>query len=396
MGSAVELAAATFLSPGLSGLLRVWQFAGPACCFKAAVLARGAGPAVSSSSSCRGLRGGTGGLLGEACALPWEDWWPSLGRCSLVAQLRAPVGSDGSHLALDRAWAAANARPELVNAPTPEGKPLILAVQRGRRDVAELLRRSGAGLSRRVADELLYEYAGRGNTGAISLLLCDSRGAVRCEPWACPNSRPTRHGGTPLDVAVSRGHTSCAELLRLAGGRHSLHWAARGGLPADVEAWLGEGACADERDGSGATPLWLAVKGEGSPPPHMSARREVSSASSSSFSSSPPTRHGPALLQEQEKEAAESPHGHCVSLLLEARASVDVLPITMETPLLIAAARGDIRRCAQLLEAGADPTVRDRHGRTPLERAARADVRTLLLAAASAAAARGSCADDAR
>uniref|UniRef100_A0A7S4S8B8 Uncharacterized protein n=1 Tax=Alexandrium monilatum TaxID=311494 RepID=A0A7S4S8B8_9DINO len=335
-GAAAELQAAAFFSPGPAGLLRLWQFAGPACCHKAAGLARGAGPG-SGCGSC--------GSKGPRATCEWEDWWPSLARCSLTALLHAPPGSELWNL--DQAWAAIRARPEAVNASTPEGKRLVLAIRRGCRYIAELLRHSGAVLSGRVADELLYEAAGHGNAPAVKLLLCDGRGAIRANPWASANAKPMRHGGTPLDAATSRGHGECAEVLRRAGGRHSLHNAAVRGLLDDVTAWLADGACVDEPDGKGATPLWLAVQGACGP--------------------------GSAKVEEHGEQRER-----CVRMLLEAGATVDALPITLETPLLVAAAHGHARLCSLLMRARADPTVRDRSGRTALSSAEQADVQVIL------------------
>jgi len=307
-------------------------------------------------------------LLGKPSHLPWEEWWPSLGRCNLISILLRPpgvptnaqAGEVGS--ALDRVWAALQTRPELANTPSPEGRPIIIALQQGHRDIAELLSISGATLRGRVADDLLYESAMRGNTGPISLLLCDALGKPRSQPWACPNARPTRHGGTPLDIAVTRGNSQCAEIIRRCGGYHSLHWAAKNAIPTDVAKWLASGACADERDGSGATPLWHAVRGPNA--------------------QSTPVRQAVPEKSSSSGDGEESPRGSCIAMLLKAGATVDVLPITLETPLLIAAARGDVRRCSQLLEARADPTVADRDGHTPLQRAKGEDVRALLSRAA--------------
>lgn len=339
-----DLQEAAFLGPGPAGLLRIWQFAGPACCCKASTLARGAGPQVAAAVS-------PGTMPWETCKLPWQDWWPTLARSGLMNQLAAP---NSEHmLSLDAAWVAIHARPSIVHETTTEGRPLIAFMRSGRRAIAELLRRHGAAVSRPVANEVLYASAKLGNAASVDLLLFDSQG-LRCEPWASPNSMPVRHGGTPLDVATANGHTECAELLRLAGGRHSLHRAAALGLPDDVSAWLEDGGCVDERDGSGATPLCLAVRGPGW-----------------------------AVLQ-QLADVGQRPPGNgvaqCVRLLLDAQATVDALPITQETPLLSAADQGDVRLCSMLLDARADPLVRDRKGRTALDVAANVHVRAILSA----------------
>jgi len=98
---------------------------------------------------------------------------------------------------------------------------------------------------------------------------------------------------------------------------------------------------------------------------------------------------GPQELQPSKKAFSASSSGglpgslrsRCVATLLEACAAVNVLPITMETPLLIASARGDLPLCEQLLAAEADPSLADRSGRTPLKCAANDRVRQLLVTA---------------
>lgn len=333
----MDIAAYVFFNPG-PDFFRVWHFAGPACCVKASGLARSAG--VTAGWRCS--------PLGTPSVQLWEEWWPRLAEESLLGMLGRQAEGP---LVLDRAWATLRKWSVLANRPTLEGRPLVVAVQHGQRDLAELLRHAGAVLGKRAADLLLHEAAGRGDVAVVSLLLLDASGSVRVEPWAAANAEPKRHGGTALDAALARGRPQCAELIRLAGGRHSLHGAARQAIVADVEAWLEEGASADERDGSGATPLWLVVKGPLS-----------------------------------KSEASTSPHARdrCVDLLLGARATVDVLPITMETPLLLAAAMGDALCCARLLAARANPSARDREGRTPLDCAANAQIHGLLHSATSA------------
>ncbi|CAE7849019.1 DEGP10, partial [Symbiodinium necroappetens] len=266
------------------------------------------------------------------------EWWPDLGKCHLLAQLRPGL------LSLDRLWAAIRARPEDVNTATPDGRPLTIAVQKGCRGAAELLRKSGAVLTCAGADGLLRESAKGGNVEALQLLLFETSGCLRKEPWASLNARPVKHGGTPLDVAVSQNQQECVELLLKAGGRRSLHRAAELAMPSMVRAWLSEGAAVEECDSSGATPLLLAAKGRG----RTAERTE------------------------------------CLQLLLRAEAVVDALPITQVTPLMHAASRGVREHCELLLEARADCHCRDRNGRQPIDHAATEDVRALLSAAMSA------------
>jgi len=214
MPGAADAAAASqhaaFFFPSDAGLLGLWQFAGPACCHKAAGLSRGAGPGARRRGGPWDVRRGW----------RWEDSWPQLAKGNdLSSQLQVP--RDGEEWSLDKAWASVHADPPAVGRRTPQGRPLAVAVRRGRRELAELLRRSGAILTCREADSLLHEAAGEGNAAAVEVLLCDGRGAIRDSPWADPNAILSGCEETALDAAVAGGHDGCAEVLRRAGGRHS-------------------------------------------------------------------------------------------------------------------------------------------------------------------------------
>ncbi|CAK9097745.1 unnamed protein product [Durusdinium trenchii] len=312
MASSQDVQQAAFLNPAPLGLLRIWHFAGPSSCCKAR-------------------------LLTSASELPKPDaaWWPDLARGHLVAQLR----SSEAFLALDRAWALLHLRPEQANAATPEGKPMTLAVKKGCRGVAELLRSQGAVLNPGAANALLHEAASTGNLKCLELLLLDSTGRVRSNCWASPNARPSKHGGTALDAAEAKGHEACAQLLRSIGGRHSIQRSAELALPDTLRQWLQEGADVEERDGSGATPLWLTAKGV---------------------------------------KGTEQQRSECIQLLLGAQATVDALPITQETPLMVAAQRGSVAHCQLLLQARAEVHRSDRRNRRVLEHAKGPQVRQLL------------------
>eukprot|EP00405_Crypthecodinium_cohnii_P027392 CAMPEP_0206506438 /NCGR_PEP_ID=MMETSP0324_2-20121206/56766_1 /ASSEMBLY_ACC=CAM_ASM_000836 /TAXON_ID=2866 /ORGANISM="Crypthecodinium cohnii, Strain Seligo" /LENGTH=594 /DNA_ID=CAMNT_0053996169 /DNA_START=171 /DNA_END=1952 /DNA_ORIENTATION=+ len=460
--------------------LKIWHFAGPACSFKAKTLARGFGwdpskAAMSAQGRNQALPGAARATTatvataataiattatapasaaatteaviprGESASadqhlyfatssggeqtnvelwdrrrqetLHWQEWWPDLAECSLMAQIfavapspdssssRSPpdpphstssataapsrasasLGSatpttaiataaaaatttatastaarqEPSTLAklahskpnsiapfigflLDRAWAVITARPDRVTAPTPHGKPLTEAVRYGFRGIALLLRERGASLGPKVAEELLYEAAREGRMATIQLMLFDRSGAPSAEPWASVNSKPLRHGGTAVDVADSKGHRACVALLRAAGGRLSLHRASTLRHEEDISAWLQEGADVDECDSSGATPLWLVVRG----------RRQAD---------------GQSTLEAQGQ--GRTPSIDCIQRLLQAKATVDALPISLETPLAVAASSGDVEHCRLLLAARASLESRDREGRTPLQRA---------------------------
>eukprot|EP00929_Paragymnodinium_shiwhaense_P000161 TRINITY_DN100401_c0_g1_i1.p1 TRINITY_DN100401_c0_g1~~TRINITY_DN100401_c0_g1_i1.p1 ORF type:complete len:487 (-),score=31.18 TRINITY_DN100401_c0_g1_i1:98-1558(-) len=334
-----------FFEPEPSGLLRVWKFAGPACCCKAACLAVGAGPAgVATSGGClqRAQR---------ARASPCLDWWRSVAVSDLVPCIYAP--HDDKMISLDWAWIAMQVRPDLVTTATPMGRPIILAIQRGRRDIAELLRSRGAVLNNRTANELLFDFASKGNAESIAVMLFDSRGYLRSEPWAAVNFT-NRQQESPLDAAARHGHKTCLSLLRRAGARHSLRWAARCGIPSDVAFHIAEGEDVDLRDGSGSTALCEAVKGPSDDTARILACRALSASDGSA---------------REKAVTPTTPREECLRLLLEARACVNVLPISMETPLAIAASMGQTRHCEQLLLARADPLIKDRSGRDALEKA---------------------------
>eukprot|EP00435_Cladocopium_sp_Y103_P036589 s1814_g9.t1 len=218
----------------------------------------------------------------------------------------------------------------------------------GCRGAAELLRQFGAVLSPGAANALLYEAAAAGNSRCLELLLLDAAGRPRANPWASPNARPFKswdgrlaHGGTALDASEVKQHSLCTSLLRRAGGRHSMQRAAELALPEMLQQWLQEGADIEERDSSGATPLWLAAKGTKCP-------------------------------------ASELQRSECIELLLAARATVDALPITQETPLMVAAQRGSVPHCQLLLQAQADVLRQDRRGKRVVQHAANGAVRQLL------------------
>jgi len=111
--------------------------------------------------------------------------------------------------------------------------------------------------------------------------------------------------------------------------------------PEMLRQWLQEGADVEERDGSGATPLWLAAKGAKS-------------------------------------TASEQQRSECIQLLLTAQATVDALPITQETPLMVAAQRGSVAHCQLLLQARANVLRKDRRGRSVVDHAKSSAVRELL------------------
>ncbi len=110
-------------------------------------------------------------------------------------------------------------------------------------------------------------------------------------------------------------------------GRSALWWAARDGLPAEVELLLAEGSDPNAADGDGETPLHAAVR---------SGRTDV------------------------------------VRVLVAHGANVDSAALYGVTPLMLATTTGQAESAEALLLAGASPNTRDLFGNSALHAAARA------------------------
>lgn len=78
--------------------------------------------------------------------------------------------------------------------------------------------------------------------------------------------------------------------------------------------------------------------------------------------------------------ASEGSYDRCEAMLASGTAPVDLL-------LLMACSEGDDGKVVELLDAGADPNIKDLDGRTPLEIATKEEVREILLARGSQVAA---------
>jgi ankyrin repeat protein len=148
--------------------------------------------------------------------------------------------------------------PDLANARNENGDSLLLAAAYlGRRDLFELLIRSGAGVS-------LFEAAAVG-------LLDRVRDGIEEDP-ARVNAY-SHDGWTPLHLASFFGHAEVATLLldrgadvnarskstRFARENTPLHAAAANRQIGVAEVLISHGADVNARDGSGFTPLALAA-----------------------------------------------------------------------------------------------------------------------------------------
>jgi ankyrin repeat protein len=218
-------------------------------------------------------------------------------------------------------------------------------------------------------------------------------------------------GNTPLAVAAAWGHLELVTLLFQRGasanatgltGKTALHWAAYRGQEGVVTFLLRQGARANSRDDVGKTPLMLACR-----------RGYVAVVRILLQHMGTHDLLGAEAMQETDDKgctalywAAYRGHEAVVSLLLEQGAHADSRSTAGHTPLLVASEqghRGVVRMLLQhmgaeglqekdangktvlhwavekgyhkavklLLLAGADPTITDNEGRTPLALAER-------------------------
>ncbi|KTF86185.1 hypothetical protein cypCar_00016699 [Cyprinus carpio] len=211
--------------------------------------------------------------------------------------------------------------------------PLHNACSYGHYEVAELLVRHGASVN--VADlwkfTPLHEAAAKGKYEICKLLL--KHGA---DP-----TKKNRDGNTPLDM-VKEGDTDIQDLLR---GDAALLDAAKKGCLARVQklCCLENINCRDTQ-GRNSTPLHLA---ENTP---LVCRLPVGRI-----------------------------HVDIAALLIKYSTCVNATDKWAFTPLHEAAQKGRTQLCALLLAHGADPTMKNQEGQTPLDLATADDIRALLI-----------------
>ena len=223
------------------------------------------------------------------------------------------------------AFAGQSAPPLAPKAPDTPGEALHLAVRSGRLDDVKRLIAGGAPVDARDAlgSTPLLDAAWIGETEIAQFLM---------DHGADVNARHTESGATPLQYAVLKGRTEMTKLLLKAGaavsgeyrdGQSLLHVAAARGYAAIIELLVQAGANVQALDATGNTPLDSAV------------------------------------LHDQP---------FAVAALLRDRASATyVHPLDGRGALHEACMRGYVDMLRPLIDAGADPTARDRFGQTPLD-----------------------------
>uniref|UniRef100_A0A4W4GAK0 Poly [ADP-ribose] polymerase n=1 Tax=Electrophorus electricus TaxID=8005 RepID=A0A4W4GAK0_ELEEL len=234
--------------------------------------------------------------------------------------------------------------------------PLHNACSYGHYEVAELLVRHGASVN--VADlwkfTPLHEAAAKGKYEICKLLL--KHGA---DP-----TKKNRDGNTPLDM-VKEGDTDIQDLLR---GDAALLDAAKKGCLARVQKLCSPDNinCRDTQ-GRNSTPLHLAAGYN-----NLEVAEYL-------------LEHG-ADVNAQDKggliplhNAASYGHVDIAALLIKYNTCVNATDKWAFTPLHEAAQKGRTQLCALLLAHGADPTMKNQEGQTPLDLATADDIRALLI-----------------
>uniref|UniRef100_A0A8C3PVX7 Poly [ADP-ribose] polymerase n=1 Tax=Chrysolophus pictus TaxID=9089 RepID=A0A8C3PVX7_CHRPC len=209
--------------------------------------------------------------------------------------------------------------------------PLHNACSYGHYEVAELLVRHGASVN--VADlwkfTPLHEAAAKGKYEICKLLL--KHGA---DP-----TKKNRDGNTPLDL-VKEGDTDIQDLLR---GDAALLDAAKKGCLARVQK-----LCTQENINCRDT------QGRNSTPLHLGPLEVI-------------------------YLVLYSHHVDIAALLIKYNTCVNATDKWAFTPLHEAAQKGRTQLCALLLAHGADPTMKNQEGQTPLDLATADDIRALLI-----------------
>ncbi|XP_072229854.1 poly [ADP-ribose] polymerase tankyrase-2-like [Leuresthes tenuis] len=236
--------------------------------------------------------------------------------------------------------------------------PLHNACSYGHYEVAELLVRHGAVVN--VADlwkfTPLHEAAAKGKYDICKLLL---------QHGADP-TRENRDGNTPLDL-VKVADTDVQDLLR--GDAALLDAAKKGCLARVKKLCTPDNVNCRDSQGRHSTPLHLAA-GYNNP----EAAEYL-------------LQHGAEVNSEDKggliplHNAASYGHVEVAALLIKYDSCVNATDRWAFTPLHEAAQKGRTQLCALLLAHGADPTLRNQEGQSPLDVVTTDDVRVLLTAA---------------
>jgi ankyrin repeat protein len=350
---------------------------------------------------------------------------PSLGCVELLLELRADdrlarrrdargrtplhvaarVGNCDAIARLVNAWPAA-----LAEVDTRGRQPIELAAASRRYEAVELLLKLD-GTRRNVAhrDRIgltpLHYAALTGSAAAVRALLVALDARDDCAALA--SARDNDNACTPLHYALASGSSAAlGELLKwqpalvaakTGDGRTAAHLAAARGSADSLAMVIDTGCALDERDGAGWTPLGAAVMANETECVRVLLNAAVaatstanaddglssSSSSSSSLVSVNGTCRGEQGANTLLHVATHRANADCVAALLDAGADPTVPNKLGETPLHVAAARGLVDIASLLLERWPRPNARQRKR----ERRSNSAMETAAAAAAASVAA---------
>ena len=259
----------------------------------------------------------------------------------------------------------------LVNAKTTNGStPLHYAARAGRREALTMLLDAGADLKALDSQKHtpLHCAAHHGQTGVVALLI--ERGA---------DFRASDDDGcTPLHLAVLSGEPKLVELLLDKGvpvteragkdGLGPLFFASYPDSSAVVEVLLRAGAKVGQKDNTGATALHFAS--------FRGATNVIRSLLRAGAEVQATDQGGLTPLH----AAAQGGHVAAAALLVEAGDDVNAHAADGPTPLHTAAREGQLEMVRWLMAHQANPSLRDRAGKRPLDYAS-GDSATRIIAA---------------
>lgn len=252
--------------------------------------------------------------------------------------------------------------------------PLWVAAESGHAEIAESLLSSGAAINQAMEDGItpLWTAAQHGHTKLVALLL--KHGAAL--------NQSNAKGNTPLWIAAQNGHTALVALLLKHGAAVNqtnanvvtpLWIAAQNGHTEMVELLLKCGADIKKARIGGATPLWVAAqKGHANVVSVLLLKNESDRAAQGwiprglQFFDVPyidtPSLQGKTPLH----IAIENGHFVATSVLIAAKADLNLPDRDGNTPLLLAVASKDLSVVTLLLQAGAEVGPRNKAGQTAL------------------------------
>ncbi|GAM38758.1 hypothetical protein TCE0_033f09754 [Talaromyces pinophilus] len=284
---------------------------------------------------------------------------------------------------------------------------LHLAAHLGLSNTTIILLKRGSCLNAQNGDGWtpLWMAARAGQDAVVELFLAEYN--IDCD------TGDERYKKSPLSIAAEHGHASVVELFLVNSvanpnsmddqGRTPLAWAALNGHRDVMKLLLArQGIQADSKDTYGETPLWLAanhghkevvelllgINGVDPDAPSNSHQTPLSAAARYGYKDvvSLLITCGDVNVNVKDKNgqtalfsASVNGHESVVKLLLTYdNIDKDATNTDGRTPLSVAAGRGHFTIVESLLKAGADPTLKDRYGWSPLLWASANDHRNVM------------------